>query len=86
MYSVCLCVSVASGIQHAMRMRHIAICGLSGSSIFFHVISQTARFSTKSVTEYKMYVLIFSTTFIRNSSNSVNNSARCYDKCTYDSM
>ena len=29
------CVSVALVIQHAMRMRHIVICGLSGCKIFF---------------------------------------------------
>ena len=33
------CVFVALGTHHAMGMRHIAICGLSGSTIFFHLIS-----------------------------------------------
>ena len=28
---------VALGIQHAMRMRHIFFCGLSGYRIFFHI-------------------------------------------------
>jgi len=34
------CVSAALGIQHAMRMRQIAICGLPPSTKFFHIISQ----------------------------------------------
>ena len=33
------CAFVALGNQHAMRMFHIVICDLSGSKIFFHIIS-----------------------------------------------
>jgi len=33
------CVFADLGIQHAVRMRHIVICVLHGSTIFFHIIS-----------------------------------------------
>jgi len=34
-----VCVFVALGIQHAMRMRQIVICGLPGCTVFCHLIS-----------------------------------------------
>ena len=41
------CVFVALGIQHKMHVRHIAICVLSGSTTFLHIISRTADFRKK---------------------------------------
>jgi len=39
------CEYPALGILHALHMRYIAICGLSGSTLFFNIISQMAQFS-----------------------------------------
>ena len=41
------CVSVALGIQHALRTSHIVICDLPRSTISFHITSQMSRFSKK---------------------------------------
>ena len=59
----CACARVALIIQHA-TLRRIVICGLSGSATFFDIISYTARFFEKKITDHKMFVFIFSTTFI----------------------
>ena len=39
-------VYVALGTEHAMRMRYIFIYGLPSSTVFFHIISYTARLIT----------------------------------------
>ena len=54
-YSLCVCVCVcvcSLSDTAAKRMCHIVICGLSGSTKCFHIISQTVGSSEK-VTGYK---------------------------------
>ena len=58
-------VCIALGIRQAKRMRHIIICSMPGSTVFFYIISKTVWFSKK-VTENKMRVLSVSTTFVWN--------------------
>jgi len=75
------CVYVVLRTQHVMHMRHIIICGLSGCTVFFHIIPSTAQLKK---TEHKICVLIFSTTFVWQISHSKKNRAR-YDKNGYRS-
>ena len=60
-------VSVTLVIQHAMRMRHVIICGLPDSNTFFpyYLINGTI-WGRGGVNGHKVCVLIFSTTLIRN--------------------
>ena len=58
---------LASGIQHEMPMRHIVICGLPGSTVFFHIISKRTRFSGKSYWTQNVFwfsVQLLSETFL----------------------
>ena len=50
-------VFLALGVQHAMRMRHIIICGLIGCRIFFHITHNCKIFGKKKkkATEYEVF-------------------------------
>ena len=64
-----------------MRVSHVVICGLSGFTVFFHTTLLREAFSKKKkkkVIEHKMYVVIFSASFVSNISGSKKNSARYY--------
>jgi hypothetical protein len=65
----------------ACKQRFV-VRGHSDSTIFFHIISQTARHPKKKLLNLIRKCFIFSTTFLSNLSYFKQNSKRRYHKCT----
>jgi hypothetical protein len=59
---VCLCSFLTYQACKAHAQYYSVICGLSCSTIFFHITSKAAGFSEEEVMEYKM--CFFSTNFV----------------------
>ena len=76
------CVSVALGIEGAMPMRPIVICGQSGCTKFFPHYTINGKIFRKKDLQYKTCVLSFSIISVRKISHSKRNLARHYHKVT----
>jgi hypothetical protein len=70
-----LCLSYPACKSHLSYVVLFAICGLSGSTILFALSHKLHKFWIR-VIEYKMCVLIFSTTLVWSISHPTNHSAR----------
>ena len=80
-YSMCLC-SLSYQPCKAHASCYIVICSLSGSTILFYFMSQTARFflGEKTLLNIKR-LLILSTSFVWNISHSKENSRKIHFSC-----
>ena len=80
---VCVCVCVCRldyPVCKAHASYYIVVCGLSGFTVFFHIISQKEDLS-ENVSEVKMY-FDFLNKFVRNFFHSKNTQPRYNRKCT----
>jgi hypothetical protein len=70
-YSDCVCVALV--IQHAMRMHHVILSSVACPALqYFSTLSHKRHDFREKFTDYKIGVLIFSTTFIWNISHYKN--------------
>jgi hypothetical protein len=77
----CVNVHVALLIQHATRSRHVMESFVAPRSpLYFSTLSHKYCDFRKNVTEYKMCVFVFSTTFVYNISHSKKNLMRYRQK------
>jgi hypothetical protein len=72
----CAYVHIALLIQHATRMRRVTSFVAPRCPLYFSTLSHKWCDFRKTVTEHKMCVLIFCTTFVWNVSHSKKNLAR----------
>ena len=81
---VCVCVCVCGldyPTSNGNMLCYIVICGLSGSTTFFHIISQTAWVLGEKIwTKNKFWFSLQLPSW--NISHSKKNSVRYYNKCT----
>jgi acyl-coenzyme A synthetase/AMP-(fatty) acid ligase len=77
------CVFIVSDNLHAIPIHHVILSSVTcPAAQYFFTLSPKQQDFRKKMTEHKMYVLIFSTTFIRNISHSKKNRERDDKKCT----
>jgi predicted transcriptional regulator len=82
--SVCAYVCVALVIQNATCMSRIILSSVASPTLpYFSILSRKRHDFREKVTEHKICVLIFSTTFVWYVSHLKKNSARYYHKCTF---